>query len=149
MNQEYRKLIADEFRNCVDSTISRITNNEQTYRPFHTALLSQEAVFWSAFERSFSTSFGQRVIEQIAKLVALSNGAENAERQVETNIEIDVAYEDAIHRYMQNLRAHNPNAQRAWQPALAQIMAVPTSGQLVKIRVISDLWWRKNGVNNY
>lgn len=45
MNQEYRKLIADEFRNCVDSTISRITNNEQTYRPFHTALLSQEAVF--------------------------------------------------------------------------------------------------------
>ena len=59
MNQEYRKLIADEFRNCVDSTISRITNNEQTYRPFHTALLSQEAVFWSAFERSFSTSFGQ------------------------------------------------------------------------------------------
>ena len=149
MNQEYRKLIADEFRNCVDSTISRITNNEQTYRPFHTALLSQEAVFWSAFERSFSTSFGQRVIEQIAKLVALSNGAENAERQVETNIEIDVAYEDDIHRYMQNLIAHNPNAQRAWQPALAQIMAVPTSGQLVKIRVISDLWWRKNGVNNY
>lgn len=58
MNNHYRTLIADEFRNCVNSTIGRVMGTEQTYRPFHTALLSEEVVFWSAFERSFSTSFG-------------------------------------------------------------------------------------------
>ena len=40
MDAKYRKLIADEFRNCVNGTIERVTHNEQTYRPFHTALLS-------------------------------------------------------------------------------------------------------------
>ena len=65
MDAKYRKLIADEFRNCVNGTIERVTHNEQTYRPFHTALLSEDVIFWSAFERSFSTSFGQRVIEEL------------------------------------------------------------------------------------
>ena len=94
MNNRYRSLIAQEFRSCVNRTIERVTNNDQTYRPFHTALLSNEVIFWSAFERSFSTSFGQRVIEEIARLVALSNGAEAAERQVSTVIHIDEAYEE-------------------------------------------------------
>ena len=89
MDTKYRELIANEFRNCVQGTIYRITRNEQTYRPFHTALLSEEVIFWSAFERSFSTSFGQRVIEELAKLVAFANGADAAERQRETYIELD------------------------------------------------------------
>ena len=76
MEKRYRELIANEFRDCVMGTIGRITQNDQTYRPFHIALLSGETVFWSAFERSFSTSFGQRVIEEIARLAALSNGAD-------------------------------------------------------------------------
>lgn len=84
MDTKYRKLIADEFRNCVDNTIKRVSQGS-TYRPFHSALLSEEALFWSSFERSFSTSFGQRVIEEIAKIVALSNGATSAERQKVTN----------------------------------------------------------------
>ena len=103
MNIRYRRLIADEFRNCVNNTIRRISD-EPTYRPFHTALLSEEAIFWSRFGRSFSTSFGQRVIEEIAKIVALANGAEAAERQVETIIRIDRAHEQAIHEHIQSLR---------------------------------------------
>lgn len=72
MNQRYHNLIAQEFQNCVDNTIRRITNRDDDYRPFHAALLSEDVLFWSAFERSFSTSFGQRVIEEVAKLVVLS-----------------------------------------------------------------------------
>ena len=49
MNSEYKSLIATEFRNCVDGTITRIFSNEQTYRPFHTALLSEDVIFWSGF----------------------------------------------------------------------------------------------------
>lgn len=45
MNDHYRNLIANEFRNCVTGTIARIQKNKQTYRPFHTALLSEEVIF--------------------------------------------------------------------------------------------------------
>lgn len=147
MNQRYHNLIAQEFQNCVDNTIRRITNRDDDYRPFHAALLSEDVLFWSAFERSFSTSFGQLVIEEVAKLVVLSNGADSAERQHITNIRIDQAYEDAIHRHMQDLRMHRGHS--SWNQTLNHILATPRSGQIEELRVISDLWWRKDGVDNF
>ena len=147
MNQRYHNLIAQEFQNCVDNTIRRITNRDDDYRPFHAALLSEDVLFWSAFERSFSISFGQRVIEEVAKLVVLSNGADSAERQHITNIRIDQAYEDAIHRHMQDLRMHRGHS--SWNQTLNHILATPRSGQIEELRVISDLWWRKDGVDNF
>lgn len=149
MDNHYRTLIADEFRNCVNGTIGRVMGTEQTYRPFHTALLSEEVVFWSAFERSFSTSFGQRVIEEIARLVALSDGATNARRQVETIVRIDVAYENAIREEIRLLRGRNRMLAYAWYPTLQRVFQARSSGQTVDIRVISDLWWSKDGVDNY
>jgi hypothetical protein len=83
LEKKYRDVIAKEFRDCVLNTIKRLDNAE-TNRPFHAALLSDEALFWSRFERSFSTSFGQRVIEEISKVVALAGGASDACRQKET-----------------------------------------------------------------
>lgn len=148
MKKQYRERIADEFRSCVNRTIDRISQNEQTFRPFHTALLSEEAVFWSAFERSFSTSFGQRVIEEIAKLAALSNGADRAKRQKETVIHIDEAYDDAIHQHMQELRSKHKKVP-SWQAALDQIRRTPVTGKTKEIRIISDLWWKKDGVDNF
>lgn len=56
MEKKDREIIAKEFRDCVINTINRL-NNIETNRPFHSALLSGEALFWSRFERSFSTSF--------------------------------------------------------------------------------------------
>lgn len=147
MNQRYHNLIAQEFQNCVDNTIRRITNRDDDYRPFHAALLSEDVLFWSAFERSFSTSFGQRVIEEVAKLVVLSNGADSAERQHITNIRIDQAYEDAIHRHLQDLRMHRGHS--SWNQTLNHILATPRSGKIEELRVISDLWWRKDGVDNF
>lgn len=149
MNERYRRLIADEFRNCVEGTIRRVTENERTYRPFHSALLSEEVIFWSAFERSFSTSFGQRVIEELARLVALSNGAEMAERQHITLIDVDEAYDEAIHDHIQNLRSKNRNVVRSWEPTIIEIFNTRKSGRQKRIRIISDLWWRVDGVDNY
>lgn len=148
MDEKYRKLIANEFRNCVNNTIQRISANPPTYRPFHTALLSEDAIFWSAFERSFSTSFGQRVIEEIAKLVALAYGADRASRQVETMITIDSAYDDAIREHIQALREHRLSVY-AWNICYPRIKDVAPSGQTKNIRVISDMWWHKDGVDNY
>ena len=149
MNRHYRELIADEFRNCVNNTIRRITTSEETYRPFHAALLSEDVIFWSRFERSFSTSFGQRVIEEIAKLVALSNGATDAQRQKVTNIRIDSAYEYAINHHIQHLRGQGRNILHDWDSSVEDVYSVEPTGELVTLRVISDLWWRKNGINNY
>lgn len=149
MNHRYRSLIAQEFRDCVNRTIERVTQNDQTYRPFHTALLSNEVIFWSAFERSFSTSFGQRVIEEIAKLVALSNGAEAADRQVATVIRIDVAYEEAIRDHLQSLRSNHRSMVCSWESTVNEILSVPPVGITRELRVISDMWWRKNGIDNY
>lgn len=149
MDLYYRDLIANEFRSCVNGTIQRVMGTEQTYRPFHTALLSEDAIFWSAFERSFSTSFGQRVIEEIARLVALSNGASQARRQVATTVRIDIAYEDAIHEEMRLLRTKNRLLSYAWHPTMQRIMNVRPTGQTVDIRVISDMWWHKDGIDNY
>lgn len=149
MNPHYKQLIADEFRNCVNGTIDRVMRTKQTYRPFHTALLSEDAIFWSAFERSFSTSFGQRVIEEIARLVALSNGATKASRQVVTTVHIDSAYEEAIREEMHQLRGGNHVFDHAWNPTLERILHTQPIGKNEAIRVISDMWWYKDGVNNY
>lgn len=149
MDLYYRDLIANEFRSCVNGTIQRVMGTEQTYRPFHTALLSEDAIFWSAFERSFSTSFGQRVIEEIARLVALANGASQAKRQVSTTLRIDIAYEEAIHEEMRMLRTKNRLHAYAWHPTMQRIMNARPTGQTVDIRVISDMWWHKDGIDNY
>ena len=149
MNKEYRDLIANEFRDCVEKTIQRVTSNKQTYRPFHSALLSDEVIFWSAFERSFSTSFGQRVIEEIARLVVLSNGADKAIRQKETIITLDDAYENAIHEHMQNLRSNRNSSNDSWEFTVGSILQTPPKWSTHSLRIISDLWWSKDGVHNY
>ena len=149
MNDYYRNLVADEFRNCVNGTIKRLMGTKQTYRPFHTALLSEDAIFWSAFERSFSTSFGQRVIEEIARLVALANGATDARRQVSTEVYIDAAYEEAIHDEMRLLRDKTRMHDYAWGSTMQRILNTKTTGKTVEIRIISDMWWSKDGIDNY
>lgn len=138
MDKKYKDLIANEFRNCVDGTIDRIFNNEQTYRPFHRALLSDDVIFWSGFERSFSTSFGQRVIEEIARIVALSNGATNAARQKSTIINIDQAYENAIRQHIQKLR-DNTETFRGWDSIVEKIKKEKPTGKEISLRVISDI----------
>ena len=145
MNNHYRSLIAAEFRNCVDNTIQRISQGT-THRPFHSALLSDEALFWSSFERSFSTSFGQRVIEEIARIVALSNGAAIAERQKSTVVTLDTAVIEAVDDHIRSLRGgHSMD----WASTIASIRRVPKSGNSKSFRVISDLWWNKDGIDTY
>lgn len=148
MDEYYRELIAKEFENCVNGTINRIEKTPRTHRPFHSALLSDDVIYWSAFERSFSTSFGQRVIEELARLVALSNSAEDACRQKETFINIDTSYEEAIHKHIQRLR-DNKTENHDWASSLKEVLNVSPSGKFHRIRVISDVWWRKNGIDNF
>lgn len=146
MESKHREIIAREFRNCVTNTIQRL-ENEETYRPFHAALLSEDALFWSRFERSFSTSFGQRVIEEISKVVAVAGGASESSRQKETIVKIDSAYVAAIDAHIAAIRdgrgIHN------WDDSLSSILEATPTGNLLESRIISDLWWNKDGKDHY
>lgn len=148
MECHYRDQIAAEFEACVAGTIARL-DNEETYRPFHAALLSSEALFWSRFERSFSTSFGQRVIEKISKLAALAGGASAAKNQKETQVSLSEGQFSAVDNHIAAIRGRSLGRSPDWTRDLASVMAAGTSGATKSLRVISDLWWKKDGIDHY
>ena len=147
MQQQYRDQIEKEFENCVDGVIARM-REPGTYQPFHSALLSDEILFWSRFERSFSTSFGQRVVEELVRIVAIANGADDAKRQVTTIVNLDSAHLIAIEEHMQRIRDGH-YITPPWRETVEEILAVRPIGKRSSIRIISDVWWLKNGVDHY
>lgn len=147
MNEDYRQEIARQFLDCVERTVKRIEGEDSTNRPFHKALLSEEALFWSRFERSFSTSFGQSVIEKISILAALSNGADTAGSQTITITNLHESTINSIENHITSLRSDG--AVGSWINDINEIMAVPKNGSIISSRVISDISWVKDGVENY
>lgn len=150
MEQAVRDQIAFELQSCVERTFERL-KSEDTHRPFHSALLSTEALLWSRFERSFSTSFGQTVVERISRLAAIAGGATEAETQRETHIRLPESTNSAIEAHVTLLRSGITYAHRPWDTIVTEIRGpVPTtSATLVDIRVISDLWWVKDDTEHF
>lgn len=148
MDKKYRDLIAREFKSTCDRTLERMSKSE-SYKPFHEALLTNEILTYSAFERSFSTSFGQRAIEEISKYVVLGNGASEAMRQKETTVELTPEVIASIDNYIRHLRSGSASSlEKDFGHALNALPQIKTK-PLESIRVISDLWWKKDGVDNY
>ncbi len=139
MDEITKKEITSILQKCIDRTIKRIQNDE-THRPFHEALLTKELVIASAFERSFSTSFGQGPIEEISRILAISTGAQS-ERQKGLMANVNKGAVDEIERLLSSLRAgeSTPN----WERELQRIKAFK-KGEFVVRRVISDLWIKRN-----
>lgn len=148
MQPECAALIESEFRACVQSTIERM-ENEDTHRPFHAALLSETALFWSRFERSFSTSFGQRVVEQISRAAALSGGAEQSQTQRETRVSLSLAQLNAIENHISELRNRHSGRVANWDDDVKELSSITPSSDRQDLRVISDLWWCKDGVDHF
>lgn len=148
MKQEYKDLIANEFRSTCERTIERVAKKED-HKPFHEALLTSDILTYSAFERSFSTSFGQRAIEEISRYVVLANGATAAKRQKETIVSLPAKAISEIDAYLRYLRSGNAtNSEKDFENALRKIM-LRDGGSYEDVRIISDLWWNKDGINNY
>ena len=143
----YQKVRA-EFISCVERTLQRL-QREATIMPFHSALLSKEAVFWSRFERSFSTSFGQSVIERISAFIAQSSGAENVQTQKETFVTIDHDQLRAIEHHIGQLRLRGSGARPCWNDDYSHILQIHSSSGFDELRVISDLYFFRDGKHNY
>lgn len=148
MKKEYEDFIAREFEQCVRNTIIRISV-EDSYRPFHSALLSDEALFWSRFERSFSTSFGQRAIEKISNIAALSGGATEVKNQKETLIQLPTSQLTGIENHVKQLRNSSSGQVANWQKDVQELALIPPSKEIEAVRIISDLWWKKGNINHY
>jgi hypothetical protein len=141
MKKDTHEEIIAILEKCVNGTIKRVSK-DMTFRPFHVALLTKELVAASAFERSFSTSFGQGPIEEISRILAIANGAECA-RQKETRVNVNKGAVDEIGRILSALRdgASSPN----WEKEVARVQAF-TKGDFVQARILSDIWIRRNGI---
>lgn len=146
MTPEQKEAIAFEFQHCVERTILRLQSDDG-YRPFHAALLSEDALFWSRFERSFSTSFGQRVIEKISEICAISGGADMAMTQAQIIFQIDNNKLNHIDNHISQLR--DGTLRGNWDRDLQNLQNIQELGITTEIRVISDLKWRVNGINHY
>lgn len=148
MKPDCAEFIEMELRACVENTIQRL-EEQDTHRPFHSALLSETALFWSRFERSFSTSFGQRVIEQISKAAAISGGADQAQTQRPTIVSLSLAQLEAIENHIRGLRNRDSGRTAAWERDIQGLAAVLPSADKQELRVISDLWWQRDGVDHF
>lgn len=144
MRFETKTKIKEILNGCIEGALRR-TKKSSSYRPFHEALLTKSLVSASAFERSFSTSFGQGPIEQISALVAEDNGF-ICQRQKTTLANIFKGADDEIHRIMAALRdgERRPN----WNLEIEKLSAFAKGDTIVR-RVISDLWLRKDGIEYF
>ena len=87
MKKEVQYQVCEELISCVKRTVQRVDESiekEKTsgssFRPFHEKILTPEINKLSKFERSFSTSLGQSVLEKISKIIAMGvPGTEKSE----------------------------------------------------------------------
>lgn len=153
MNQDLRKFISALLLDTIQRTFKRM-NEEDTHRPFHAALLSAEVLKNSRFERSFSTSFGQGAIEKISAEVLKYNGGKNIKNQFESIVSIPTYQLHCINNHIHQLR--NPRESGAhpnWEQDIINLNNMLVSPNVAhahsQIRVISDLYWFKDGRHNY
>jgi len=132
------------LQRCINNSIKRL-KKDKTFRPFHEALLTKELITASAFERSFSTSFGQGPIEEISKILAETTGA-ICERQKETMVNINKGAVEEIERITSSLR--NGTSQPNWKKEVSVVTAFQRGDFLVR-RVISDLWFKRDNIETF
>ena len=147
MKKSTNDKIKKEFLNCILRTIDRIRDAKGTNRPFHTRLLSREILRASLFERSFSTSFGQRVIEKISNILAADvDKTTEVENQKIINIKMAQETINSIDKHLQSLR-ENRMKKPNWNSDFKSIKR--STENLVSIRIINDLWFVRNGVEYF
>lgn len=153
MDNYYRDKIKEQFIACVNNTMKRVKKSLDStqggnHKPFHTAVLIPEAILWSKYERSFSTSFGQSLIEQVSKLVALAHGAEDASLQKRTIVSIPTDVYHAIDSQCQAIKEGKRKGH--WE---TDIQAIEKELRLTveshAAEIISDLWFKRDGLDHY
>lgn len=153
MNDETRDQIRGILSSFMQGIIERRTRIEpfdarelENNNPFGFRLVPTEIWKASKFERSFVTSLGQRVFEQLARIIAEGTGA-TAENQHVEEITINSYRIEKI----EEILAMNRSSQRApdWDADVAEVLALHNQ-RYQDIRVNFDLYIRReDGTEEY
>lgn len=154
MNEQTKERIKDRIRAKTDNILARRIRefdedmSELLVRnPFGARLVPEEIWKGSKFERSFVTSFGQGVYEQIAYEIAIGSGAE-AQNQYAETLTINTWQEEAINNLLSDQRS-NQGLEPNWEQELATINNLDTRSN-VEVTVLFDLYIRReNGEEEY
>ncbi len=140
-----KKEIKDEIIRVVDRVIKKRTIDEpfdikelEEERPFHVALLPEEILKGSKFERSFVTSLGQSVWEEIAKIIIEEEWG-YCKRSQHIVGEIYQTQLREIQRILNELEHVRGGRKPNWKEELKEIEKAAT-GDKIKISVVVDLY---------
>jgi hypothetical protein len=137
-----RKLLVDIIKNTLKRTKQNLIKDK---KPFHKALLDEEVIKLSSFERSFSTSFGQKYVEAISKLI-VEETAGMVERGRKTQVSVYQGASDQIDLILGDLKSNKTKPD--WNRELSEIKA-HNKGRTILRGVISDLWFERNDKQHF
>ncbi|MED1850063.1 TdeIII family type II restriction endonuclease [Brevibacillus agri] len=146
MNSQTKEAIVDHLINVMDRIIERrcVTEpfNEEEIKlsnPFGFRLVPTEVWKGAKFERSFVTTLGQGIFEQIGKLIAIGSGAE-ALNQHSITFKVCTWRLEKIDSILSRLRQNKvtPN----WQQEVSEILALEND-RYEEVTVLSDLYIRR------
>ena len=147
MNEQTKERIKNRIRAKTDNILARRIRgfNEDmsellVRNPFGARLVPETIWKGSKFERSFVTSFGQGVYEQIAYEIAIGSGAEAQNQHAET-LTINTWQEEAINNLLSDQR-RNQGSEPNWEQELADINKLETRSN-VDVTVLFDLYVRR------
>lgn len=149
MNEDTRQSVESRIRAKLDSIIERRirdlptdTQNIRESNPFGSRLVPLEIWKASKFERSFVTSFGQGVYEQIAYDIARGSGAYAENQHVET-VSLNSWQEEAIGNLLASQRGRKSQGEPDWDRELRKIIALD-SPRYIEIRTCFDLYVKRD-----
>ena len=155
MQEETRQRIKARIREKMNAILERrirelpadIRDIAQT-NPFGSRLVPQEIWKGSKFERSFVTSFGQGVYEQIAYEIAVGSGA-HAENQHAETVTLNTWQEEAINNLLSSQRGSTTPQQTDWNRELTEIVELDNPRH-VDLETRFDLYVRRaDGAEEY
>lgn len=149
MSIEYEELIKLQIitvmdrilkRRVIDEPFSSIENLSQN--PFGARLVPEEIWKGAKFERSFVTSLGQGVFEQIGKIIAEGTGS-YATNQHPTVGKVSKAKREKIEQILRELRNSKTSKRYPkWESELEEIRS-ESDEELVTITINSDLYIKR------
>lgn len=150
MNQETRERIIKHLMQVMDRIVHKRTVQEpfdeeeiKKTNPFGYRLVPVEVWKGSKFERSFVTSLGQGIFEQIAKIIAEGTGAE-AINQYNRSVKLNTWQVEKIDSILATQRSQRGNKQivKTIREELEGLRALDND-RYQDVEVLSDLWIKR------
>jgi len=151
LSPKARNEIYELYLDCSVRTLERVENKigakNTESQPFHDVLIPKEIIIPAKFERSWSTSFGQKTVERMARIIVNDFGGIAMGQHVEA-MDIDQGVLQAIELYREQARSNQLRLN--WNQTIEYIDGnIQFSGLMTKISVTSDLVFTKDGNSSY